>query len=140
MEPAVSVRLCLKTHEIQTEVHHESNSSLKVCPVVIEDEMDEDIMDDTEEQLEESRAVRVGQKKTVTPTLAEREEHERTHIRIEVGADTVSLHGQAILLIEAESFTKAVEDDKGLQQVSYDYNFKRDKLGMESATILVSER
>ena len=102
MEPAVSVRRCLKTHEIQTEVHHESNSSLKVCPVV-EDEMDEEIMDDTEEQSEESRAVRVGQKKTVTPTLGEREEHERTHIRIEVGADTVSLHGQAILLIEAES-------------------------------------
>ena len=49
MEPAVSVRLCFETHEIQTEVHHESNSSLKVCPVV-EDEMDEEIMDDKEEQ------------------------------------------------------------------------------------------
>ena len=63
MEQAVSVRLCLKTHEIQTEVHHESNSSLNVCPVV-EDEMDEEIMDDIEEQSNESRTVRV--------TLAER--------------------------------------------------------------------
>ena len=79
MEPAVSVRPCLKTHEIQTEVRHESDNSLTVCPVV-EDEMDEEIMDDKEEQSEESRAARVGQKKTVTPTLTEREEHERTHI------------------------------------------------------------
>ena len=79
MEPAVSVRPCLKTHEIQTDVHHESDNSLNVCPVV-EDEMDEDIMDDKEEQSEESRAVRVGRKKTVTPTLTEQEEHERAHI------------------------------------------------------------
>ena len=72
--------LCkMKTHEIHTEVHHESNSSLNVCPVV-KDENDEEIMDDKEEQSEECRAVRVGQQKTVTPTLAEREEHERTHI------------------------------------------------------------
>ena len=45
LEPAVSVRHCLKTHEIQTDVLHESNSSLKVCPAV-EDEMDEEIVDD----------------------------------------------------------------------------------------------
>ena len=63
----------------QTEVHSESNNSLNVCPLV-EDEMDEEDMDDKEEQSEESRAVRVGQKKKMTPTLAEREEHERTHI------------------------------------------------------------
>ena len=62
MEPAVSVRPCLKTHESQTEIHHESDSSLKVCPVV-EDEMDEEIMDDKEEQSEESRAVTVEQRK-----------------------------------------------------------------------------
>ena len=42
----------------------------------------------------------------MTPTLAEREEHERTHILIEAGADTVSLHAQAILLIEAESLQR----------------------------------
>ena len=36
-------------------------------------------MDDKDEQSEEGRAVRVGQKKLMTPTLAEREEHEQTH-------------------------------------------------------------
>ena len=54
MEPAVSVRSCLKTHESQTEVHHESTNSLNVCPVV-EDEMDEENLDDEGEQSEESR-------------------------------------------------------------------------------------
>ena len=39
VEPAVSERPCLKTHE--------SNNSLNVCPVV-EDEMDDDVMDDKE--------------------------------------------------------------------------------------------
>ena len=58
---------------------NESNNSLNVCPVVL-DEMDEEIMDDKEELSEESRAVRVGQKKAMSPTMAEREEHERTHI------------------------------------------------------------
>ena len=122
MEPAFSVRLCLKTHEIQTEVHHESNSSLKVCPVV-EDEMDEEIMDDKEEQSEQSRAVRLGQKQTVTPTLAEREEHERTHIpyrrwcrhRVAARASNPAHRGR--------KFTKAVEDDKDMKQVSHDFCF-----------------
>ena len=62
MEPAVSVRPCLKTHESQSEVHHESTNSLNVCPVV-EDEMDVENLDDKEEQSGENRAVRVGQKK-----------------------------------------------------------------------------
>ena len=61
VEPAVSVRPCLKTHEIQTEIHRQNNNSLNVCPVV-EDEMDEEIMGDKEEQAEESRAVRSGTK------------------------------------------------------------------------------
>ena len=52
MEPAVSVKPLWKNHEIQTDVHSESNNSLKVCPVV-EDEMDEEIMDDKEEHSEE---------------------------------------------------------------------------------------
>ena len=103
MEPAVSARPCLKTHEIQTEVHHESNTSLNVCAVV-EDEMDEKDMDDEEKQSEESRAVRAGQRKTTTP-LAEREVNVHTFL-VEVGADIVSLHGQAMLLIEAESLRK----------------------------------
>ena len=78
MEPAVSARPRLKTHESQTEAHHESTNPLNVCPVV-QDEMDEENLNDKEEQSEESRAVRVGRRKTMTPTLAEREEHERTH-------------------------------------------------------------
>ena len=74
MEKAVSVRPPWKNHEIQTEVFRESNNSLSVCHVV------EDETDDKEEQSEKSRAVRVGLKKMMTPSLAEREEDERTHI------------------------------------------------------------
>ena len=33
VEPAVSARPCWKTHESKTDVHHESNNSLSVCPV-----------------------------------------------------------------------------------------------------------
>ena len=54
--------------------------------------MDEENMDDKEEQSEESRAVRVGQRKTMTPTLAERE--------------------QATLLIEAESLQRLSKTTK----------------------------
>ena len=55
VEPAVSARPYWKTHESQTEVHHESNSSLSVCPVV-EDEMDEEHLDDKEEQSKEEQS------------------------------------------------------------------------------------
>ena len=58
MEPAVSVRPRWKNHEIQTEIHSESENSLNFC---VEDVMDEEDMDDKEEQSEESRAVRAGQ-------------------------------------------------------------------------------
>ena len=61
MEAAPSVRPRWKNHEILTE---------NVCPVV-EDVMDEEDMDGKEEQSEESRGVRVGTKKTITPTLVE---------------------------------------------------------------------
>ena len=37
------------------------------------------------------------------------------------------------------TFSKAVEDDKDVKQVSYDYCFMRDQPGMESAKILVSK-
>ena len=130
MEPAVS--------EIQTEVHSESNNSLNVCPVV-EDEMDEEDMDDKEEQSEESRAVRVEKMKMMTPTLADREEHERTHFpcrswcrhRVDARASNPAHRGR--------KFAKAVEDDKVMKQVSYDCCFLRDQPGMESAKILVSK-
>ena len=51
---------------------------------------------------------------------------------IEVGADTLSLHGRTILLTEVENL-----EDKDTKQVSYDYCFMRDQPGMESAKILV---
>ena len=125
VEPAVSVRPCLKTHEIQTEVHSESNSSLKVCPVV-EDEMDEEIMDDKEEQSEESRAVRVGQEKTVTPKLAEREEHERTHIPHRSWCRHYVAARASNPAHRGRKFAKEVEDDKDMKQVSYECCFMRD--------------
>ena len=61
MEPAVSVRPCLKTHESQTEVHHESTNSLNFCPV-IEDEMDEENMD------EENRGAVGGEQRSKSGT------------------------------------------------------------------------
>ena len=103
MEPAVSDRPCLKTHEIQTEVHHESNSSLNVCQGV-EDEMDEETMDDKEEQSEESRAVRVGQKKTVTPTNGKNMNENCVAAR----ASNPAHRGRKL--------TRAVEDDKDVKQ------------------------
>ena len=101
--------------------------------------MDEEDMDDKEEQLEESRAVRVGQRKTMTPTLAEREEHERTHIPHR----SWCRHGVAARASNpahrGRKFAKAVEDDKDMKQVRYDHCVTRDQLGMESAKILVSK-
>ena len=84
MERAFSVRPRGKNHEVQTEVHSERDNSLNVGSVVV-DEMDEEDMDDKEEQ-SESRAVRLGRNKMMTP----------------MNGDIVSLHGQEILLIEAK--------------------------------------
>ena len=130
VEPAVSVRPCLKTHE--------SNNSLNVCPVV-EEEMDEDVMDDKEEPSEESRPVEGGQSRVVMPTLKERQEHERTHLphrswcRHCVAARAGNpAHG-------GRRFPTAIEEDKDTKQVSCDYCFMRDQPGMESAKILVSK-
>ena len=103
MERAFSVRPRGMNHEVQTEVHSESDNYLNVGPVVV-DEMDEEDMHDKGEQ-SESRAVRVGPNKMMTPTLAEREEMTPMNghtFLIEAGADIVSLHGQEILLIEAK--------------------------------------
>ena len=56
----------------------------------------------------------------------------------EAGADIVLPHGQAIPAHRGRKFAKAVEDDKDMMQVSYDYCFMRDQPGMELAKILVS--
>ena len=96
-------------------------------------------MDDKEEQTEESRAVSVGQKKTVTPTLAEREEHERAHIPYRSWCRQYVAARASNPSHRGRKFAKAVEDDKDMKQVSYDYCFMRDQSRMESATILVSK-
>ena len=137
MEPAFSVRPRGKNHEIHTEVHSESDNSLNVGPVV-EEEMDEEDMDDKEEQ-SESRAVRVRQNKMMTPTVAEREEHERTQIPIRSRCRHCVAARASNPAHRGRKFAKAVEDDKKMKQVSYDYCFTRDQPGMESAKILVSK-
>ena len=72
VEPAVSVRPRWKIHEIQNAENSESDNQLNVC-LVVEDELDEEEMDDKEEPSEESRVVRGGQTRMVTPTLKERQ-------------------------------------------------------------------
>ena len=111
---------------------------MDVCPVV-EDEMDEEDMDDKEEQSEEIRAVRVGQKKMMTPTLAEREEHERTHVPYRRWCRHCVAARASNPADRGQKFAKAVEDDKDMKQVIYDYGFLREQPGMESAKILVSK-
>ena len=138
MEPAVSVRLRWKNHEVQTEIHNESNNSLNVCPVV-EDEMDEEDMEDKEEQSEEIRSVRVDKKKMITPKLAEREEHERTHILYRSWCRHCVAGRASNPAHRGRKFAKAVEDDKDMKQVIYDNGFLRDQPGMESEKILVSK-
>ena len=126
MEPAVSVRLCLKTHE--------SDNSLNVCPVV-EDEMDDDVMDDKEEPSEESTAVKGGQSRVVMPTLKKRQEHERTHISCRSWCRHCVAARASNPAHRGRRFLTAIEEDKDTKQVSYDYCFMRDQPGMESAKI-----
>ena len=57
---------------------------------------------------------------------------------IEVGADTVAARASNPAH-RGRKFAKAVEDDKDMKQVSYDYRFMRDQPGLESAKILVSK-
>ena len=128
MEPAVSARSCLKTHE--------SNNSLNVCPVV-EDEMDDDVMEDKEEPSEESRPVKGGQSRVMMLPLKERQEHERTHpdrswCRYCAARASNPAH-------RGRRFPTTIEEDKDTKQVSYDYCFMRDQTGMESAKIVFSK-
>ena len=94
-------------------------------------------MDDKEEPSEESRAVRGGQQRIITPSLKERQEHERTHLpyrswcRHSARASNPAHRGR--------KFPTAIEEDKDTKQVSYDYCFMRDQPGTESAKILVSK-
>ena len=75
----------------------------------------------------------------MTPTLAEQEEHERTHILHRSWCRHCVAARASNPAHRGRKFAKAVEDDKDLKQVSCDYCFMRDQPGMESAKILVSK-
>ena len=75
----------------------------------------------------------------MTPTLAEREQHERTHIPYRCWCRHCVAARASNPVHRGRKFAKAVEDDKDMKQVSYDYCFMRDQPGMESAKILVSK-
>ena len=79
---------------------------------VVKDMTDEEDMDDKEEQSEESRAVRLEQKKTLTPTLAEREEHERTHIPYRSWCRHCVAARATNPAHRGRKFANAVEDDR----------------------------
>ena len=122
---------CSHRQEVGSSImrHSESHDSLKVCSVVY-DVMDEEDMDDKEES-EESRGVSVGRKKTTSPTLVEREEHERTHIPFRSWCSHCVAARASNPAHRGRKFAKAVEDDKDMKQVSYDYCVMRDLLGMD---------
>ena len=130
MEPAVSARPCLKTHE--------SNNSLNVCPVV-EEEIDEDVMEDKEEPSEESRPVKGGQSRVMMPTLKERQEREPTHLPYRSWCRHCVAARASTPAHRGRKFPTAIDEDKDTKQVSYDHCFMRDQPGMESAKILVSK-
>ena len=138
MEPAVSVRPRWKNHEIQTAANIESDNLLNVSPVV-EDDMDEEDMDDKEEPSEESIVVRGGQTRMMTLTLRERQDHERTHIPFRSWCRHCDAARASNPAHRGRRFATAVEEDKDMKQVSYDYCFMRDQPGSESAKILVSK-
>ena len=83
--------------------------------------------------------MRVGHKKLVTPTLAERDEHERTHIPNRSWCRHCGAARASNPAHRGRQCAKAVEDDKDMKQVSYAYCFMRDQPGMELGKILVSE-
>ena len=83
--------------------------------------------------------MRVGQMKMTTPTLAERQEHERTHIAYRSWCRHCVAARASNPGHRGRKFAKAVEDDKDMKQVSYDHCFMRDQLRAESATVLLSK-
>ena len=138
MEPAVSVRPRWKNLEFQSEALCEEEISWNVC-LVVEGEMDEEVLDDKEELSEGSRAVRGRQKRMMTPTLGERQEPERTHIPYRSWCRHCVAGRAGYSAHRGRRFAVAVEEDKEMKQVSYDYCFRRDQPGSESAKILVSK-
>ena len=90
--------------------------------------MDKEDMDDKEEeQSAESRAVRMGQRRMMTPTQVEWEEPERTHVPYRSWCRTL------------RSSTGKQSFQRRLGRVNKDHCFMRDQPGMVSAKILVSK-
>ena len=89
--------------------------------------MDEEDMDDKEEQSEESRVVRVGRRRMMTPTQVEREEHERTHVPYGSWCRHCVAARTSIPAHRGGKFTTAVEEDKDMKQMSKDHCFMRDQ-------------
>ena len=100
--------------------------------------MDEEEMDDKEEPSEESGGRRDRQKRMMTPTLMERQEHERTHIPCRSWCRHCVAARASNPAHRGRRFATAVEEDKDMKQVSYIYCFVRDQPRSESAKILVS--
>ena len=96
-------------------------------------------MDDKEEPSEESGAVRGGQQRIITPKLKERQEHERLHIPYRSWCRHCVAARASNPAHRGRRFAIAVEEDKDMKQVSYDYCFMREQPGSEPAKILVSK-
>ena len=138
METVVSVRPRWVNHEIQTADNSECDNPLNVCPFV-EDEVDEEDTDDKEEPSEECRGVRGGHTTMMTPTLRERQEHERTHIPFRSWCRHCVAARASNPAHRGRRCATAVEEDKHMKQVTHDYCLMRHQLGSESAEILVSK-
>ena len=81
----------------------------------------------------------MGQRKTTTPTLSEREEHERTHVPYRSWCRHCAAARAHDPVHRGRKFATAIEDGKDMKQESYDNCFIRDPREMESAKILVSK-
>ena len=75
----------------------------------------------------------------MTPTVAEREEHERTLIPYRSWCRHCVAARASNLAHRGRKFATEVEVDKDMKQASYDYCLMRHQPGTESATILVSK-
>ena len=73
------------------------------------------------------------------PPLQERKKHEWTHLPYRSWCRHCVAARAGNSAHRGRRFPTAIEEDKDTKQVSYDYCFRRDQPGMESAKILVSK-
>ena len=126
MAPAVSVRPRWKNQEYHSEAHVECFS----C---------EEFLGDREDPSEESRAVRGGQKRMMTPTLGERQESERTHIPYRSWCRHCVAARAGYSAHRGRRFAVAVEEDKSDETSQLRLLLHARSAGSKSATILVSK-